>query len=184
MKKSFLSIGIILTCLFALTACHTPNGSNATGQAANQCIAPWMENPEQVEDGITGSGLANLMDPSLSKQAADARARNEVVNAIEVQVSSLFSNFQHQAGNNKEGQFASVVESVSKQVAHQTLSGCKIIKRKFCPDGTVFSLAVVKKDKVKDYIKNEIGQFNRFLKEKGMDRLNQEIEKMDFKSGN
>jgi hypothetical protein len=182
MKKSFFSIGIILTCVFALTACQTPNVANAPGQAANQCIAPWMENPEQVEDGITGSGRANLMDPSLSKQAADARARTEVANAIQVQVSALFTNFQHQAGDNKEGQYASVVESVSKQVAHQTLQGCKIIKRKFCPDGTVFSLAVVKKDKVKDYINNEKAQFNRFLNKQGQDRLSQAIDELKFSS--
>jgi len=180
MKKSFFSIGIILTCVFALTACQTPNVANAPGQAANQCIAPWMENPEQVEDGITGSGRANLMDPSLSKQAADARARTEVANAIQVQVSALFTNFQHQAGENQKGQYALVVESVIKQVVHQTLQGCKIIKRKFCPDGTVFSLAVIKKGKVKKDIHNEEWQFQRFLDKEAQKKLSQAVDELEF----
>ena len=185
MKKSFF-MGIILTCVFLLTACTTPNAPYApSAQAPDACVPEWAEKAKFAENAIYGVGDAIQMSRSLSKQAADARARTEIARTVETKVSAMFKDYQAQAGGD-DGQFTQLVQNTSKQIANTTLRGCRIEEHKYCPDGTVWSLAVYPKNEVKqsakDYINNEKAAFNRFMSKQAFDELQNEIDKMDFKN--
>jgi len=185
MKKSFFMIGIILTCVFTLTACQTPNVTSSGGMQvqADECIPPWAEKAKTAEDAIYGVGEAKKMSRSLSKQAADNRARTEIARTMESRISAMFKDYEEQAGGD-DGQFTALTQNVSKSIAKTTLRGCRIEERKYCPDGTVYSLAVLPKnqakDSAKDFINNKKAAFNRFMSKQAFDQLQHEMDNMDF----
>jgi hypothetical protein len=186
MKKSFFILGIVFTCLFLFTACQTPTvhpPPQAIQQPADACVPTWAEETQTAEDAIYGVGDAKKMSRSLSKQAADSRARTEIARTLELKVSAMFKDYEEQAGG-EDGQFTQLVQNTSKQIAKTTLRGCKIEKRKYCPDGTVWSLAVLPRNQAtqsaKAYINNQKAAFNRFMSKQAFDELQGEIDKMDF----
>lgn len=156
-----------------------------------QCVPEWEINPPSAEDGVYGTGLAQLQMAALSKKTADARARDEVVQAIQVKVQTMMKDFMQQSGIGEQAQSLQFSQSVSKQIASHVLYGCKIVKRKVCPDGTWHSLALwpmnqsaeLKKeiaDQTKSLIKNEYALYNEFKAKNGFEDLQKELDKLDF----
>ena len=126
-----------------------------------------------------------------SKKAADQRARDEVVLAIKVKVSTMIKDFMQQSGIGDSAQALQFSQSVSKGVSSHVLYGCKIIKRKVCPDGTWHSLALwpmgnaeqLKKEinnQSKKLVKNEVALYNEFKAKNGFSDLQKELDKLDF----
>jgi hypothetical protein len=156
-----------------------------------QCIPEWQVNPPSAEDGVYGAGLAKMQMAALSKKTADARARDEVVQAIQVKVQTMMKDFMQQSGIGEQAQALQFSQSVSKQIASHVLYGCKIVKRKVCPDGTWHSLALwpmnqsaeLKKeiaDQTKSLVKNEYALYNEFKAKNGFEDLQKELDKLDF----
>jgi len=191
-KKGILVSGIIIVGSLLIMACATPSGPHPVspeGQA--QCIPKWVENPPSAEDGVYGSGLAKLQMAALSKQTADQRARNEVVKTIRVKVETMLKEFMQQSGLGEQAQALNFSESVSKHISSDVLSGCKIVKRKVCPDGTWYSLALwpignadaLKKEinnQAKKMVKNEVALYNEFKAKQSFEELQKEIDKLDL----
>jgi hypothetical protein len=178
--------------MFLITACQTPTATYAPPpaqvmqQQPDACVPEWAEQTKYAENAIYGVGEAKQMTRSLSKQAADARARTEIAKTVEVKVSSMFKDFQQQSGSGEDAQFLQLVENTSKQIANTTLRGCRIEEHKYCPDGTVWSLAVYPKNQIKkstkDFINNEKAAFNRFMSQQSFNELQSEVDKLDFKN--
>jgi len=180
MKKSYF-MGIILTCVFLLTACTTPNAPYAPSvQAPDACVPEWAEKTKSAEDAIYGVGEAKQMSRSLSKHAADARARAEIARTVVTKISAMFKDYEAQAGG-FDGRFTQLVQNVCKQISYTTLRGCRIEEHKYCPDGTVWSQAVYPKNEAKQSAKDHINAaFNEFKFENSFRELQNEIDKMDF----
>jgi hypothetical protein len=192
-KQRFLVLGIIVMGFFLIMACaQTPKMAEPVMSPEQvQCIPDWTVNPPSAEDGVYGSGLAKMQQAAMSKTTADQRARQEVVQAIEIKVSSMVKDFMQQSGIGDAAQALQFAQSVSKGVSSHVLNGCKIVKRKVCPDGTWHSLALwpignaneLKKeinDKAKNQIKNEVALYNEFKAKNGFEDLQKELDKLDF----
>ena len=192
-KQRFLVLGIIILGVFLVMAC-APTAKEAkpvmTPEQA-QCVPDWVVNPPSAEDGIYGSGSAKMQMAALSKTTADQRARQEVVQAIEIKVSSMVKDFMQQSGIGDAAQALQFSQSVSKGISSHVLEGCKIIKRKVCPDGTWHSLAlwpIGEANKLKQEInkqstkvvKNEYALYNEFKAKNGFENLQKELDKLDF----
>ena len=191
-KKRILVLGIIVMGCFLIMACATQPGPAPAGPAEQaMCIPEWEVNPPSAEDGLYGSGLAKMQMQALSKKTADQRARDEVVMAIRVKVQTMMKDFMQQSGIGEGAQALQFSESVSKAVSSHVLYGCKIVKRKVCPDGTWHSLALwpigdaeaLKKEinaQTKKLVKNEQALYNEFKAKKGFEELQKELDKLDF----
>jgi hypothetical protein len=193
-KQRILVLGIIIVFgAFLVMACATtPKEAKPVMSTEQvQCIPDWEVNPPSAEDGVYGSGLAKMNMQALSKTAADQRARQEVVQAIEVKVASMVKDFMQQSGIGDAAQALQFSQSVSKGISSRVLNGCKIVKRKVCPDGTWHSLALwpigeanqLKKeinDQSKKLVKNEYALYNEFKAKNGFEQLQQELDKLDF----
>jgi hypothetical protein len=191
-KKGILVLGIIIMGGLLIMACATQPGPKPVGPAEQaQCIPEWEVNPPSAEDGLYGSGLAKMQMASLSKKTADQRARDEVVMAIRVKVQTMMKDFMQQSGIAEQAQSLQFSESVSKAIASHVLYGCKIVKRKVCPDGTWHSLALwpiggaeaLKKEinnQTKKLVKNEQALYNEFKAKKGFEELQKELDKLNF----
>lgn len=192
-KKAFLTLAAIIISGIFLAACASaPQKANtAEAMAKEQCVPEWEVNPPTAEDGVYGSGLAKKHNAALSKKTADARARDDVVQSIQVKVQNLMKDFLQEAGIGNDAQSLEFSSSVSKQVASHVLYGCKIVKRQVCPDGTWHSLALwpsnsaasLKEEigeKVKDQIKNEYALYNEFKAKNGFEELQKELDQIDF----
>jgi len=191
-KQRYLVLGIIIMSGFLIMACATPQGAQPVMTPEQvQCIPDWEVNPPSAEDGIYGSGLAKMQIQAQSKKAADQRARDEVVMTIKVKVQTMMKDFMQQSGIGDAAQSLQFSQSVSKGVSSHVLYGCKIIKRKVCPDGTWHSLALwpiggsdsLKKEinnQTKKLVKNEYALYNEFKAKNGFQDLQKELDKLDF----
>ena len=191
-KQRSLVLGLMIMSGFLIMACATPQAPQpAPTPEQAQCIPDWEVNPPSAEDGLYGSGLAKMQIAAQSKKAADQRARDEVVLAIKVKVSTMIKDFMQQSGIGDSAQSLQFSQSVSKGVSSHVLYGCKIIKRKVCPDGTWHSLALwpignsndLKKEinnQSKKLVKNEVALYNEFKAKNGFSDLQKELDKLDF----
>jgi ribosomal protein S20 len=191
-KQRILVLGIIIMGGLLIMACATPQGAQPVATPEQvQCIPEWTLNPPSAEDGVYGSGLAKLIMASQAKQAADHEARNEVAKVIEVKVQSMLKRFMQQSGIGDAGQALQFSQTVSKEITSQVLQGCKIVKRKVCPDGTWHSLALwpignanqLKNEinnQAKNQVKNEVALYNEFKAKNGFEDLQKELDKLDF----
>jgi len=192
-KERFLVLGILMICGFMVLSCAAApqNAKPVMTPEQAQCVPDWEVNPPSAEDGLYGSGLAKMQIAAQSKKAADQRARDEVVLAIRVKVSTMIKDFMQQSGIGDAAQALQFSQSVSKGVASHVLYGCKIIKRKVCPDGTWHSLALFPMDKAdqlkkeiasqtKKQVKNEYALYNEFKAKNGFQDLQKELDKLDF----
>jgi hypothetical protein len=191
-KQRMLMLGMVIMGGLLVMACATPQGAQPVPTVEEtQCIPDWTVNPPSAEDGVYGSGLAKMNQPAMSKTSADQRARQEVVMAIEVKVQSMVKDFMQHSGIGDAAQSLQFAQSVSKGISSHVLNGCKIVKRKVCPDGTWHSLALwpignaneLKKEidnKAKNLVKNEYALYNEFKAKNGFEDLQKELDKLDF----
>jgi hypothetical protein len=194
LEKGMIVFAILLSSVLFFAGCASqkakPTAPPPPPQPA-QCIPEWQVNPPSAEDGIYGAGIAKMQMASLSKKTADARARDEVVQAIQIKVQTMMKDFLQQAGIGEEAQALQFSQSVSKQISSQVLYGCKIVKRKICADGTWHSLALwpmnqsseLKNEiatQAKDLVKNEYALYNEFKAKNGFEELQKELDQLDF----
>jgi len=194
MKRSIYFFGMILVCVFALTACQTPTRvpySPDSGQQANICIPEWVKNPKDTADAVYGSGEAKLRNHALTMEAADGRAMRHIVKTIKTKIDARFKDFMQESGLGEDAQSLQFVEVVSKHISSETLHGCKIINREFCPDGTVWSLAMlplgevdriksITKQKSKDFVMNKKALYNEFKAKQAFDDFQKDLDKLNF----
>jgi hypothetical protein len=155
-----------------------------------ECVPEWVLSPPSAEDGLYGTGLAKMQNPALTKKAADSRARDEVVLAIQAKVQTMMKDFMQETGLGEGGQSLQFAQSVSKAIGSNVMQGCKIVKRKVCPDGTWYSLALwpiglsetLKKDiaeQTKKQAQKETALYNEFKATKAFEALDKEMDKLD-----
>ena len=192
MKKSFLFFGMFFTCVFALSACQTaqiPYSPGSGVQHQNVCIPEWVKNPKNTADAVYGIGRAKLRNQSLTKQAADGSARTQIIKIIRIKIDAYFKDFIQEAGIGEDAESLIIFsEAVARQISREALHGCKIIDHKFCPDGEVWSLAMLtlnQVEKIKSTTKQKLNEYgmkkvNEFGINKGPLNLQKELDSMNF----
>ena len=84
-----------------------------------------------------------------------------------------------------------MVEAISKHISSETLHGCKIIKREFCPDGKIWSLAILPqsevnqiksntKQKAQKYVVSQEALYNEFKAKQAFDDFQKDLDNMNF----
>jgi len=191
MKKSFLIFGMFLTCVFALSACQTaqvPYFPGSGGQQQNVCIPEWVKNPKDSADAVYGIGRVKLRNLQ-TIETADARARTQIIKTIKTKIDARFKDFMQKAGIGEDAESYQFVETVARHISSETLRGCKIIMREFCPpDEVVWSLAMLPlnqvekirsliKQKLKDFM-NKQALYDKFKAKKAFEEFQKELDSM------
>ena len=155
----------------------------------HMCIPEWEVNPPNSADGFYASGQAKLKLPALTREAADTRAVKEVGRHVETKTSSMLKDFMQQSGADDDASVLQFVQSVSKTVSSQTVENARIVKRQFCPDGTIYSLAFYPADSYRKELKAEAkanaklaaikhNLYDEFKANKALEDLDKEIDKL------
>ena len=150
---------------------------------------PWVLDPPQAEDTYYGIGIATKANPSLGQQTAESRARDAIARTIEVQVNNLIRDAMEEVMTSMGPEVRDYTESVSKQVASQTLIGC-VIEKRDVSGKTWYSLARYNvadaAKQILEIAKNEAikreALYQKALAEQSFERLDQEVKKIEGKT--
>jgi len=146
----------------------------------------WACNPN-IEGGIAALGIGEpnaANDYSMQLEEATADGRDKLARRISVKVKNMFKKFKATTGYGKDATFDRATESVSKQIAYQTLNGSKVIKVWKSPrTGKLYVLVALPnaaekiKEATKTSLKNNKALWQKFLAERADKKLDEEIDK-------
>ncbi len=149
----------------------------------------WVFKP-QVPGKVAGIGSAPpnaAGDIGFQREEAMANARDYIAREIQVKVGNMIKSFKSATGSGADATFDKAVESVSKQVASQTLSGTVLEDTWQNREGTLFVLVVIDTKNIKDAMeksiktsfKNDKALYQKFLAAKANKELDKELEKFN-----
>ena len=149
----------------------------------------WVMIPEAKgfvsELGSAAKNAGN--DYSFQREEAMADARNNIAKQITIKVNAMFKTFKSTTGHNQDGTMDKAIETVSKQIASQSLSGTKVKETWISRSGTLYILMVIDTQSVanlmdnsiKTSFKNDKAMYQKFLASKAQEELEVELEKLD-----
>ena len=189
--KKFIAVGAFTAALI-LTGCGknqpapSPQCTTVTGTVAPE----WVCNPN-MEGGLTAVGKAPYSP--LQREEAMADARDQLARQIEVRVKNMFKRFTQTTGIGKDMTVDKAVQSVSKQLAHATLRGSKMLKMWYDPKNRDLYVLVgmpdtkqiqeEAKQAVKTSFRNNQALWQQFLAKKADKELDEAI-KEEFGGAN
>ncbi len=177
---------IVLTTfsLLALTLVGCAgSGSSGSSEARDSRDAPeWALQPPVAEGVIYGVGQAKQQNPSLAKNVAAQRARNEIASAVQIKVESLVRDFMQESGVGERAEALEFTQAVSKGVTDATLNG-SIIKEAFlAKDGTYFVMVEYSLDQARrvamESARQEEALWHEFKAGQGFEALELELDKL------
>lgn len=143
----------------------------------------WYLNTPDDETALYGVGESNGSDLGLTRQDAEAAARDEIARQLEIKISNMILRSKQAVGGDID---ANVVKSASKQITNLSASHIKIVDKKVVQKGNkyvVYALAKMPIESVKEQTRKTLEQqeIRRQLDiDKTLqDQLNTEIENMD-----
>ncbi len=144
----------------------------------------WYLNPPESDDKIYGTGASEkTASQSLGKQVADANARTDLANTIQVSVQSMVRTFLQQSGTMEEARALQFSEAVGKNVVDVKLTGVRITQREEIGD-VYYSLAEVSMDSVKNAllsaVRDAAAEYSELKARQAFEDLNKEIDKGNF----
>ena len=89
-------------------------------------LPDWYLNTPDEETALYGIGESEGQDLGLTRQAAEAGARDEIARQVEIKISNMITSSMQAVGNEV---VADVVRTASSQVASLTASHIKILER-------------------------------------------------------
>lgn len=147
----------------------------------------WVLMP-MVEGSIAEVGSAKKNagnDLSFQRQEAMADARDNLARQISTKVANMFKSFKAATGSNADATFDKSTESVSKQIASETLKGTVVKGTWVSKTGTLYILMAVDtkavsaqmEESVKTSFQNEQALYQKFLASKAQGELDAELAK-------
>jgi hypothetical protein len=121
-----------------LSACASKQETTAPAAATSTKLPSWVLNPI-IENGIADTQcVQTTADFNVLKNKATALARAELTKQIEVNVKAMDKTYQRLTDTAQGSSTGSDFESVSRQLASQTLSGSRTTQVDYVdfPDGT------------------------------------------------
>ena len=149
MRDMFSVCTVVTLVILMVVACGPKNVKKGM-------VPDWYLNPPESKNIIYGTGASEkTQSVELGKQVADANARTDLANTIQISVQSMVRTFLQQSGNIEAARALQFAESVSKQVVDITLSGVKISNRDV-KGGRYFSLAEISTDSMKKALLSQV----------------------------
>ncbi len=185
MNRSFRLLSLILGLTFLVTISLQQCASSRSGstESSNLRDAPeWFLVQPEAEDAIYGVGMAKKQNPSLARNAAIARARDDVAGQVNVKVSSMMKDFMQESGVGENAQALEFTQSVSKQVTDISLQGCRVAEVYPGRDGTFYALVEYPLESLRQATLSEAQKeealYNEFKAQQGFEALENEIQNM------
>jgi hypothetical protein len=186
------------SAIFATSLFFTGCSSKDTIQADMSYVdeefqgAPkWVMIPEisgfVAEVGSAPKNAAD--DKNFQRSEAMANARDNIARQISINVDNMFKTFKSATGSGPDATFDRSSETVSKQIASQTLNNTVVKDIWISKKGNLYVLMAVDTNTViatteaaiKTSFKNDKALYQKFLAAKAQDELAQEIEKLNNK---
>lgn len=182
--KKILLIGIAVVIAIGLVACGSTGTTESGGDMQKEDtsnLPDWVTNMEISEDVIYGIGYAKMKNLSSSRTTALARARTDVSFQIKASIQAMMTDYQQEAGVDDNSQTINFVESVSKQLTDNVISGLTPDKMSVMDDNGVWVRVVYRKNNFLDdakevFARNEDAAFAEFKAAQAVDKLNHELE--------
>jgi len=173
-KTILVTVSVALAVAVLIGAC---GAKNIKGNMAPD----WYLNPPQNGNKIYGTGASEKTQSlELGKQVADANARSNLAQTIQVSVQGMIRTYLQQSGTIEQARALQYAESVGKQVYDVSLVGATIEKRQE-EGGRMFSLVSISKDSVKNSllsaVRDAAAQMAEQKAKQAFDELGKEIEK-------
>lgn len=138
-----------------------------------------------AEVGSAPNNAAN--DKSFQRAEAMADARDNLARQISTKVGNMFKSFKASTGSGADATFDKATESVSKQVASETLKGTVVKDTWISRTGNLYVLMAIDttavidsaENKIKTSFKNDNALYQKFLAEKAQGELATELEKLN-----
>ena len=146
-------------------------------------LPDWYLNTPEEETALYGVGESKGDDLGLTRQAAQAAAKDEIAQQMEIKISNLIMRSKQGVAGKTD---ANVVLSTSKQIANQSAKNVKIVKKEVKTKGStylVYALAKMPIESLKEQARITLAQKNvqRQLDINAdlQNILNNEIDKLD-----
>lgn len=168
--------------LLTLVACAGKMESGTTEARESRDMPEWSLNRPAMEGMIYGVGQAKKQNPSLAKNVAAQRARDEVAAAVNIRVESLVKDFMQESGVGERAEALEFTQSVGKGVTDATLTGAMIKETYLAKDGTYFVLVEYSLDQARraaiEAARQEEALWNEFKADQSFDALEEELAKL------
>jgi len=179
----------ILSALLLISGCSSKKPEPTFKCQIDGTQAPeWVCNgAANMKDGIyaVGSAPKSPLGFSFQREEAMAVARDEIARRLNLKVKNMLKRYYSSTGEANNQTAERVVTSVSKQLTKQTLTGSKIVKTWISPKGTMFVLAGMTNDDIKNSLKtairstykNDEALWQEFKAKKAQEELEYQIDK-------
>jgi hypothetical protein len=138
-------------------------------------------NPPQTEDAIYGIGSAKLADSSMSRTTADSRARQDLAFQLKTAVQSMITDYAREAGTADNPTTLQLAEVVGRQLTEAELRNVSIQERWVAPDGTIWTLVVLKKADAKqqtaEIFESEASKYAEWKTANALENMDSELSK-------
>ncbi len=183
--KTRKTLAIVMVAVVAFGLLAGCGGTRKAGFEEVSTPPPFVLDPPQAEDTFYGIGIAQKANPALGQQAADSRARDAIVRAIEVHIANMIRDAMEEVLTTFGPEGRDYTESVSKQVASQTLRGC-VIEKRGVSGKTWYALArynaIDAAKQILETARNEARKrealYQKAMAEQSFERLEQEVQKL------
>ena len=170
------------SALLILAGCAGRMESGTTESRKSRDMPDWAMTRPSMEGIVYGVGQAKKQNPSLAKNVAAQRARDEVAAAVNIRVQSLVKDFMQESGVGERSEALEFTQSVGKGVADATLTGAMIKETYVARDGTYFVLVEYSLDQARraaiDSARKEEALWNEFKADQGFEALEEELAKL------
>lgn len=193
MKKTYGKMVIFIAIISAgvlFTACGSKSVAESKNDKPDQIeqsdnYPEWFLNPPKSADTIYAIGIASKQTMQLSLDIATSSARDEIARVVGVKVSNMVKNFMEQSGVNNESEYTEFSQTVSKQLADNTLSGSqrdKVFIDKATSPNTVYVLVRLNladmSGAIDELVKKQASAYAKLRANKGFEDLAKELKEL------
>jgi hypothetical protein len=142
----------------------------------------WVNKIPKSADSFYAVGYGNMTSKQNSIMRAEADAKDQIARWVGTSVKNALTNYTNESGSGTNKQVLDYMESISKQVADQTLVGVERDESWVDPDGAVYVLCSFPKanvgkgfqDTVQSFQRNEAAAFADFKAKEALSFLDKE----------
>lgn len=169
--KRVLLIVLMVVSVLLVVSCASEKVSD---------LPDFVLNPPMADDVIYGVGYGHQSKFSLSLTVAETNARADIARQIETVIQASVTDYAQEAGVDDNTQVISFVETVTREITDQKLSGAKPVSREQDSDGGVWVLMQLDKAQMvlaaeEAFVRNEDAAFANFKAEQALAKLDYQL---------